>query len=40
MSPSTCVSRILLVDDHDLFRSGLRMIVESLPRKDDQSLSD
>ncbi len=26
---------ILLVDDHDLFRSGLRMIIESLPQTDD-----
>ena len=26
---------ILLVDDHDLFRSGLRLIIESLPQMDD-----
>ncbi len=27
---------ILLVDDHDLFRSGLRMIIESLPQTEEK----
>ena len=30
------VPNILLVDDHDLFRSGLRMIIESLPQTDEK----